>query len=171
MFTFKKPKLTPARQAECLDFITTATEMTMDDYLEEFHKNPWTIGKLIYDFYTLPHTEVHDKFSENIAGPHRMLRIKQEEQRKSDRMKENARLAQEDPRLEKEMPEDRRYKLIKKLETTMGRILVVGIPYDYNEVGRGYVTKYAYTTTISERNMPNLFTMIMDNMPKFKYSK
>ena len=40
MYTFKKPKLTPAREAECIDFITEATKMTLDQYLEEFHKNP-----------------------------------------------------------------------------------------------------------------------------------
>ena len=167
MFTFKKPRLTKDREAECIDFITEATKMTLDQYLEEFHKNPWTIGKIVYDFFTLPPTNLHREFRAKISLPHRALRTKTDEDRKSDRMKENIKLAQDDPRLEKEMPEDRRYKIIKTLETMAdGKILVIGIPYDYNEPGRGYVTKYAYTTNISEKTMPKLFAMISDNMLK-----
>ena len=136
MFTFKKPKISKEREAECIDFISTAVEMTMDEYLENFHKNPGFIGKIVYDFFTLPRTELHEKFRQTIAIPHKKLRIQKEEDSKSERMKDNIKQAQEDPRLDKETPEDRKYKIIKTLKTKAGKIMIVGIPFDYNEVGR-----------------------------------
>jgi len=166
MFTFKKKPLTDTRVKEITDFIQTASAMSIEDYLEFFNKNRWYCGRAIFDFYTLPKTDLHYDFR-NIGRQHREIRTKQDEEYKSVWMANNVKEAQSDPRLEKEIPEDRRYKIIRKLETTDDIILVVWIPYDFNEVGKWYTTKFAYTTTIPKSTMPNLYKKILDNMPRF----
>ena len=66
------------------------------------------------------------------------------------------------------MAQDRRYKIIKTVATMRdGKIIVLGIPYSEIEPGKGYITKFAFTTTIREKTMPNLFTRLSDNMPKY----
>ena len=95
-----------------------------------------------------------------------MIRVKKEEEVRSRILAENAQNAISDPKFEKEVEKDIKYKIISKLNTDRWWILTIGIPYEKIEIWKWYQTKFAYTSCIMEYDMPNLYKKILDSMSR-----
>ncbi len=161
-------EITKEREKECINIIETSIEMPLEEYIAFYDKNIGLMGRVVIDFFSLPKTELHTKFKTQVCKPHRETRTVKLEKDKQNILLDNIKKAQYDSKfLDSEI--DIQYKIINKFPTEDGWVLVIGIPYETMEPGRGYQTKFAYTTVVMEKDMPNLYNKLEESM--WKYTK